>query len=70
MKTIGHILYVVVRFVVRTMLAFDRKVLKRFLNLETPLYKFWWSNHVEHIQKKLNEAHILRENESLFYEVA
>ena len=70
MKTIGHVLFVIVRFLVRTMLAFDRKVLKRFLNLETPLYKFWWSNHVEHIQKKLNEARILRENESLFYEVA
>lgn len=70
MKTIGHILFVVLRFVVRTMLAFDRKVLKRFLNLETPLYKLWWSNHVEYIQKKLNEVHTLRENESLFYDVA
>lgn len=70
MKIIGHILFVIVRFVVRTMLAFDRKVLKRFLNLETPLYKIWWSNHVEYIQKKLNEARILRENEGLFYEAA
>ncbi len=66
MKTIGHILFVVLRFVVRSMLSFDRKVVKRFLNLETPLYKLWWSNHVEHIQNKLDIARRLRENENLF----
>lgn len=66
MKTIGHILFVTVRFIIRAMLAFDRKVVKRFLNIETPLYKLWWSNHVEYIQNKLDEVRILRENGTLF----
>lgn len=66
METTGHILFVILRFVVRAMLAFDRKVVKRFLNLETPLYKLWWSNHKEHIQRKLDIARRLRENENLF----
>ncbi len=66
MKTIGHILFVMVRFIVRAMLAFDRKVVKRFLNIETPLYKLWWSNHKEYIQNKLDIARNLRENKNLF----
>lgn len=66
MKTIGHILFVMVRFIVRAMLAFDRKVVKRFLNIETPLYKLWWSNHKEYIQNKLDIARDLRENRNLF----
>lgn len=43
----------VLRFVVRTMVKFDRFVVKRYLNIETPLYKLWWSNHVTLVQKKL-----------------
>lgn len=43
----------VLRFVVRTMVKFDRFVVKRYLNIETPLYKFWWSNHAAFVQKKL-----------------
>lgn len=66
MKTIGHILFVMVRFIVRAMLVFDRKVVKRFLNIETPLYKLWWSNHKEYIQNKLDIARDLRENRNLF----
>lgn len=66
METIGHILFVMVRFIVRAMLAFDRKVVKRFLNIETPLYKLWWSNHKEYIQNKLDIARDLRENRNLF----
>lgn len=66
METIGHILFVILRFVVRAILTFDRKVVKRFLNLETPLYKLWWSCHKEHIQNKLDIARRLRENENLF----
>lgn len=43
----------VLRLVVRVMVKFDRFVVKRYLNIETPLYKFWWSNHVAFVQKKL-----------------
>lgn len=45
----------VLRFVVRAMVKFDRFVVKRYFNIETPLYKLWWSNHVVLIQKKLED---------------
>lgn len=45
----------VLRFVVRAIVKFDRFVVKRYLNIETPLYKLWWSNHVVLIQKKLED---------------
>lgn len=41
------------RFLVRMTLKFDRFVVKRYLNIETPLYKLWWSNHVALVQKRL-----------------
>lgn len=41
---------------------FDRRVIKRYLNLETPLYKLWWKEHCKSIQKKLDYAAFLREN--------
>lgn len=66
METIGHVSFVMVRFVVRTMLAFDRKVVKRFLNIETPLYKLWWRNHRESLQRKLDAARYIRDNETVF----
>ena len=52
---IGHALFVTLRVIVRSILKFDRYVLKRYLNIETPLYKLWWSNNVEYIQKKLDK---------------
>ena len=53
---IGHVLFVVIRFIIRDlMLRFDRKVLKRYLNIKTPLYKLWWSCHTSAMQLKLNK---------------
>lgn len=43
----------VLKHIVRLTLKFDRYVVKRYLNIETPLYKLWWSNHVALVQKKL-----------------
>lgn len=52
---IGHIMFVIIRFVIRDlMLRFDRKVLKRYLNIQTPLYRLWWSNHCQLVQAKLD----------------
>lgn len=52
---IGRILYVVLRFIIRDlMLRFDRKVLKRYLNIQTPLYRLWWSSHCQFVQAKLD----------------
>lgn len=56
--TIGfteHIMFIVLRFIIRDlMLRFDRKVLKRYLNVQTPLYRLWWSNHCQLVQAKLD----------------
>lgn len=38
-------------------LKFDKKVLKRYFNIETPLYKIWWNTHALYLQKKLDEQH-------------
>jgi hypothetical protein len=35
------------------MLWMDRKVIKRYLQLETPLYRLWWKGHVERMDKRL-----------------
>lgn len=60
MKTIQHVIAAVVCGIIQAILRFDRRVLKRFLNIETPLYKFWWKNHVEYIQKKLDAERIYK----------
>lgn len=38
-------------------LLFDRRVLKRFLNIETPLYRLWWEAHSANMQRKLDKIH-------------
>lgn len=43
--------------VLRGVLKFDRKVLKRYFGIETPLYKFWWRKYAENMQKKLDMVH-------------
>ena len=35
----------------------DRKVLKRYLNIETPTYKLWWNVHCVKMQKALDAEH-------------
>lgn len=34
-----------------------RKVWKRYLNIETPLYKRWWKQNAADIQKQLNKLY-------------
>ena len=60
LHVIGHVLFVCLKWTVQMMLRFDRKVWKRYLNLETPLYKLWWNNHAKAMQKKLDKCHELR----------
>lgn len=43
--------------IVRFMLRVDRYVIKRYLGIETPLYKAWWANHSQCIQKQLDKLH-------------
>lgn len=47
----------IIQAVLRSVLKFDREVLKRYLNIETPLYKIWWNAHALYLQKKLDEQH-------------
>lgn len=44
--------------VVRGMLKFDKQVIKRYMGVETPLYKAWWACHVSYMQQKLNTQRI------------
>lgn len=57
-RVIGHVLFVAIKFTVQSMLKFDRKVLKRHFNLETPLYKMWWNSHAKSMQRKLDKCRI------------
>lgn len=57
LRAIGNGLVKCIGFIVRSMLKFDKKVLKRYFNIETALYKYWWKAHSEHIQKKLDKLH-------------
>lgn len=45
---------------IRSVAKFDRKVVKRYLNIETPLYKLWWSVYKEQMQSKLNADKALK----------
>ena len=49
----------VLKKVVRLMVKFDRYIVKRYLFLETPLYKIWWEAYVASIQKKLEKERSL-----------
>lgn len=55
MKTIGHILFVVLRAIVQAVIRFDRKFWKRYFNVETPLYKAWWGQYAAMMQRKLDK---------------
>lgn len=57
-RAIWHALFVAMKFTVQSVLKFDREVLKRHFNLETPLYKLWWKSHVRAMQRKLDKCRI------------
>jgi len=41
----------------KTLLWLSRRVWKRYLGIETPLYKWWWKRHCEYMQQKLDDTH-------------
>ena len=55
MEFLWRVLFITIRIIVRSMLKFDSYILKRYFNIETPLYKFWWNNHTKVMQRKLNK---------------
>lgn len=57
LRAIGNGLVKCIVFTVRFILKFDKKVLKRYFNVETPLYKYWWREHSKCIQRKLDRLH-------------
>lgn len=65
MKSIGmrslHLLCDILVFMVEKSVKFqlrvDRKVIKRYFQIETPLYRLWHRNHVKYMQRKLDMAH-------------
>lgn len=54
MKTMGKILYAIAVIAGRSVLKFDRKVVKRYLGIETPLYKLWWNDRKVIMQSRLD----------------
>lgn len=51
------ILKTVFRATLRTLLWLAKNVWKRYFNIETPIYKLWWSAHAERMQKQLDKCH-------------
>lgn len=47
---------------VQVLVWLSRKVWKRYLGIETPLYRAWHKHHVAYMQKKLDNAHSLYSN--------
>lgn len=43
--------------IVRALIAFDRRIVKAYTGIETPLYKFWWSRRARATQQHINAAH-------------
>lgn len=54
---LGKLLAWCVKKSIRFCLWIDRFIVKRYFNLETPIYKLWWRNHALAIQKKLDKIH-------------
>lgn len=54
---LGKLLGWCIKKSIRFCLWIDRFIVKRYFNLETPIYKLWWRNHALAIQKKLDKIH-------------
>ena len=54
---LGKLLEWCIKKSIRFCLWVDRFIVKRYLNLETPIYKLWWRNHALALQKKLDKIH-------------
>lgn len=42
--------------------TFDRKVVKRYTGIETPVYKLWWKHNVKNIQNQINNQINIKTN--------
>lgn len=51
---VWEIIHVIVKNMLKGILRFDRYVLKRYFNIETPVYKYWWKCNVKYVQRKIN----------------
>jgi len=54
---LGKLLEWCIKKSIRFCLWIDRFIVKRYFNMETPIYKLWWRNHALAIQKKLDKIH-------------
>ena len=50
-------LMVVCRIIVKALMWTSRNVWERYFNIETPVYKWWWSMHAQRMQKQLDKCH-------------
>lgn len=54
---LGNLLVWCIKKSIRFCLWVDRFIVKRYFNLETPIYKIWWRNHAVCMQRKLDKIH-------------
>lgn len=45
------------RVILKTLLWIAKNIWKRYFNIETPVYKLWWTAHAKSMQKKLDRCH-------------
>lgn len=43
---------------IQGLLFIDRRVWKRYFNIETPLYKLWWEKHSAYMQQQLEDQRL------------
>lgn len=51
------VLVYIIEKAIKLQLWIDRKIIKRHLQIETPLYRCWHRNHAKSMQRKLDLAH-------------
>lgn len=71
METLEKIIGITAAAVVlvgRAMLWFDKRVIKRYLGVETPLYRAWWRRHSADTQRRLNDEAVRRAGRQVFAE--
>lgn len=67
MKKMQDMIWAALGAVVRSVLRFDRRVIKAYTGIETPLYKLWWRQRAAETRRLLNEERINREMSTLIF---
>lgn len=57
LRAVGNGLIEVVAVILKNILRFDKNVLKRYLNIETPVYRAYWRHRRYEIQRQLDKLH-------------